>query len=245
MGLPIFYQPLEGVPEVSSTISIAGDEARHLLRSLRARPGDEVTVGDGAGVVVKGVLADSPSGEALIKVVSAVFFEPERPSIILLQGLARLPRMDEAVTRAAETGAAELVPFSSPRSEKHEERKAADRLERWSRIAREASKVARRPYALLVSPAASWPPVDILRNTEMSVVLWEEDVSEKLADVLPEVPPGTVTIITGPVGGLSRDDIDILKEADAIPVSLGALILRAESAGSYAAMLVREKYGLL
>jgi 16S rRNA (uracil1498-N3)-methyltransferase len=245
LGLPIFYQPLDDIPEVSSTISIVGDEARHLLRSLRAKTGDDVMVSDGAGIVVCGVLIDTGAGEAPVRVLSSGFVEPERPSIVLLQGLVKLPRMDEAVTRAAETGAAEFVPFRSPRSEDYDGRKASERMERWSRIAREASKVARRPHILRVSPVAPWPPVEVLRDAGLSVVLWEEKVSERLVDVLPDEPPVTVAIVTGPVGGLSVDDVKILKEAGAVPVSLGSLILRAESAGSYAAMLLREKYGYL
>jgi len=245
LSLPIFYQTLEHVPGISSTVTIAGEEARHLLRSLRAKPGEEVVVGNGAGIVVRGVLEESGTPEAVIRVASAALVEPERPSIILLQGLARPPRMDEAVTRAAETGAATFVPFPSPRSEKHEERKAADRMERWSRIAREASKVARRPYILRVSQVAPWPPVDILKSAALSVVLWEEKVSERILDVLPDEPPASIAIVTGPVGGLSEDDVEALKEAGAVPVSLGGLMLRAESAGSYAAMLVREKYELI
>jgi 16S rRNA (uracil1498-N3)-methyltransferase len=124
--------------------------------------------------------------------------------------------------------------------------KLEGRVERWRRIAREASKVARRVRPLVVGEPMEWPPgMHELSRQELNIVLWEEECLQDLADVMPVETPYTIGIIVGPEGGFSSVEVEMLEELGCVKESMGDLILRAETAGSYAATLVRYHYGLL
>lgn len=240
MSLPLFYESAGGINLDSGTVTLEGGEAGHLSRSLRAREGDEVLVGDGAGgryrVKLGSVTRDLVEGS----IESAETTEPEVPRLVLYQALARPAKMDEVVQRAAESGVSSLVPFVSPRSGEGSERLASSRILRWRKIALEASEVARRAWPLIIGDPLVWPlGSSHLREQELSILLWESESGRGLAGVLPESPPRSIGIIVGPEGGFAEEEAALLSSAGASPVGMGDLILRTESAGSSAAMLIR------
>ncbi len=82
MGLPIFYLPLAGRPAPGSEIDITGPEAHHLLRSLRARPGEKLLLGDGERIVVDAVLTDVDPTSARARVTGVR--DAARASLVLV-----------------------------------------------------------------------------------------------------------------------------------------------------------------
>lgn len=245
MSLPLFY--LESVDDVDEhrRVVFAGENARHLARSVRAKVGDNVLVGDGLGTLSRARLTAVTKGEVLALVEGSARIEREVPAVTLFQGVSKPSSMDEAVYRAAETGIELLVPFITERSADVAAR-AAERGERWVRIAREASRVARRAWKMRVGALLPGPPREgELRGYGVAVVLWEDEREAALSQVLPTLPPPTVAIIAGPEGGLSMGDVEPMVAAGAVTASIGDLVLRAETAGPCAAMLVRYRYGLL
>lgn len=246
MSLQLFYASDGEIDLEHGSVTLKGSEAGHLSRSLRARVGDEVLVGDGAGrryrVKLGTVRRDLVEGS----IESAETVEVEVPRLVLYQALARPVSMDEAVERAAESGVSSLVPFVSPRSPEGSERSASSRIPRWRKIALEASKVARRAWPLTVGDPLVWPlGPSHLGEQELSILLWESEVGRGLAGVLPESPPRSIGIIVGPEGGFSEEEAALISSAGASPAGMGDLILRTESAGSCAAMLIRFHYGHL
>ena len=225
---------------------MSGEEARHAARSLRMREGEEIAVGDGEGriytVALEAVRKEGVRGA--IRNVRLV--ERERPGVILSQAVCRAARMDEVIARAAESGIREVRPYLSPRSELSSLEKAASRLPRWRRIAREASKVARRAWPLTVTDVVDWGSCeDTFRGLSLSILLWEDERASGLRGVLPLVAPRLLGLIVGPEGGFSSDEARILEDLGAVTARMGDLILRTESAGPHAAMVIRYHYGLL
>lgn len=251
-----FYALPSWIDTSANTIALKGAEARHLALSLRAREGQDVIIGDGAGTVY-GVELTSVRPDLVEGVIRSSYKPPhERPRLVLFQALARAAKMDEVVARAAETGVWAVVPFVSPRSPVGLAEKAGERLDRWRKIAFEASKVARRAWSLVVGEPRKWPLVEgdplsrrvierLLREQDLNLLLWEEEATMSLDAVLPEEPPRSIGVIVGPEGGFEADEAGVLSSAGAVPASIGPLILRTMSAGSYASMLVRNRYGLL
>jgi 16S rRNA (uracil1498-N3)-methyltransferase len=97
-----------------------------------------------------------------------------------------------------------------------------------------------------VGELLDWP-VDgaVFAEQEINLVLWEHESSMGLREALPDTPPESIGLVVGPEGGFESDEVDLLAQRGAVPVSLGDLILRTETAGPYVAMLIRYNYNLL
>lgn len=246
MTLPLFYANPNDIDPQAGHIAISGGEARHLALSLRAKPEDRVLVADGNGAVYNVSL--TLVGPEMVKGViqSCRNIDPEEPDIVLFQALARLTKMDETVARAAESGVQSVVPFVAPRSSAGSTTKALHRLQRWRKIAIEASKVARRAVPLTVEELLDWPLEEqAFGGQELDLILWEDESSVGLREALPGVPPQSIGVVVGPEGGFESDEVALLADTGAVPVTVGDLILRTETAGAYAAMLIRYNYHLL
>jgi 16S rRNA (uracil1498-N3)-methyltransferase len=256
MTIPWFYALPSWIDVPANTITLKGAEARHLALSLRVKEGQGVIIGDGAGTIYEVELA-SVRPELVEGVIRSSSRPPhDRPRLVLFQAIMRVAKMDEVVARAAETGVWAVVPFVSPRSPVGSVEKAVERLERWRKIGFEASKVARRAWSLVVGEPRKWPLVagdplsrrvmeGLLGEQDLNILLWEEETARGLNAVLPDEPPTSIGVIVGPEGGFASEEVQVLISAGALTANIGPLILRTESAGSYASMLIRDRYGLL
>lgn len=224
---------------------VGGLDARHLVKSLRVKSGDRMDICDSLGTVyrarVDGVTVDSVT----LSIESSRYEPPERPQIVMFQAISKNAAMDEAVARAAEAGASRMVPFTARRSPFEAMKKGVSRTTRWRAIARESSMLARRPYPLEVRDAASSFDEAMMGTVGDCVVLWEEEKKMSLADALPARAPRSVGLVIGPEGGLEAAEVDVMRSMGARSASMGSLNLRAQSAGAFAAMMIRNQYGLL
>ena len=135
-----------------ATASLEGTQAAHLIRVLRAQPGMEFDVVAGGHVwhsVVAGITADS----VRFNLIAEVTADPALP-ITLLLSVYKFDRMEWAIEKVTELGAECIVPVITRRSEKHLAQAAAGRVERWRRVALEASKQARRSDVLRIEDPA-------------------------------------------------------------------------------------------
>ncbi len=246
MSLPLFYAAPHELDPDGGIVRLRGGEAAHIARSLRCRPGGEILVSDGAGRVYRVRLQSVEPREVRGSVAGEERFAEERPRVVLLQALGRPAKMDEAVALAAEAGISRLVPFAAPRSPEGSLEKSASRLDRWVKIAVEASKVARRPRPLAVERPVPWPPGGpVLAGQDLNVLLWEDERESALEDVLPAEAPVSLGIIIGPEGGFDSSEAALLKSEGAVAAGFGDLILRTQTAGPLAAAVVRYHYGLM
>jgi 16S rRNA (uracil1498-N3)-methyltransferase len=245
MGLPIFYITPEQLDVSRGTATVSGQEARHLARSLRARQGDTVWLGDGRGTMYEGRITSVATDLVAFEVRSSTFRKPEKPQVVIFQAMSKNQAMDEAVARAAESGAARFVPFTSRRSPIEALKKSQGRLARWRTIARESSKVARRPYVLEIREPLKALDGSMMETVGQCLLLWEAEPHRSFADALPDRPPRSLGIVVGPEGGFEASEADVIRSLGARTASLGELNIKAESAGSYATMLARFHYGLL
>jgi 16S rRNA (uracil1498-N3)-methyltransferase len=131
-----------------------------------------------------------------------------------------------------------FVPFTSARSVVRELSPA--KRERWQKIAREAAETAHRGAVPRVDELAPWGAL-FVRLDGRIVVCWEEASGPRLLEASRD---GDVTLVVGPEGGLSADEIEMARSHAAAIVSLGPRILRAETAAIAAvAMIVGARGG--
>lgn len=246
MGLPVFYVPAEHIDQHTGMITLPHPDSRHLTRSLRAKEGDLVTIGDGLGTLYETKLGPTMSETVRCVVSESTYYPPERPQFVLFQGMSKSQATDDAITLAAESGAARMVIFEARRSPYEAAKKAGNRLERWQSIAREASKRARRAWPLEIrQPVAGFIDKALMETVNECVVLWEDEEQRRYSATLPEAAPVSLALVVGPEGGLEPHEIDVLRTLGARTASLGSNNIRTQSAGAFAVMLGRDHYGLL
>jgi 16S rRNA (uracil1498-N3)-methyltransferase len=113
--------------------------------------------------------------------------------------------------------------------------KAGKKLERWQKIAQEASQQSKRVQVPTVGPYYNWKQMlKALEQAEgLTIVFWEDEQTQSLKALLRSqmAKPQRINLIVGPEGGLSEDEVAQLRDLGAVSASLGKRILRTETAG--------------
>jgi 16S rRNA (uracil1498-N3)-methyltransferase len=215
-------------------VRITGDEARHAITVARVRVAEHLALGNGAGLVVEGVVASTADGVLEIDVRLVRREEPASPELWLAQALAKGDRDELAVQAATELGVSGVIPWQAERSvSRWEGAKAARGRERWQSIVREASKQSVRAWVPEVADATR-----DLGGLPGLVLLLEPTATMPLTDV-PLDEAERITLVVGPEGGLSPREI----EAIGTPVRLGPEILRTSTAGPAALAVLNARLG--
>lgn len=241
MSLPVHLVPsLAGVAP-GSTVEVEGDEAHHAVAVRRLRVGEELVLTDGAGRSARGTVAATGKRQLSVSVDSVTADPEPAPAVTVVQALPKGERGELAVEVLTEVGVARVVPWAAARSVAVWRGERAEKgLAKWRATAREAAKQARRPWHPVVDPLATTVQVaDLVAAADVAVVLHEE-ASLPLASL--EVPvSGTVLVVVGPEGGIAPEELAALGDAGAVPVRLGAEVLRTSTAGvaAVAALLAR------
>jgi 16S rRNA (uracil1498-N3)-methyltransferase len=218
--------------------ALVGAHAAHLSRTLRARLGQEVEVA--YGDVVRRAVVVSVDDDRVEFELGEEIAASETAPITLLLAVFKFDRMEWAIEKCTELNATSIVPVIARRTEKHLAQAAEKRVERWRRIAREASEQARR-----VTPPEIGGPVklDVALRTlaDLRIALAEAEREAQLAEIL-RGHDGTSSLglAIGPEGGWTRDELRLFEHAGWVPASLGATILRAETAAIAALAVARS-----
>lgn len=218
--------------------SFASSEAHHIARVLRLRPGARLVVFDGSREVEVELIEVGPEG-VVARRTGPVSVSQRPVDIALIQGIPRGGKMDLVVRMGTEIGLSAIHPVLTDRTVVEP---SAVRVDRWRRLAQEAARQCGRgdwpeihAPVRLAEALAAVGPVDIF------VVPWETE-ARPIGEVLMAHPFHTAAILIGPEGGLTAGDVAAARAAGGQSVSLGALVLRTETAGLVAtAMLLYER----
>lgn len=209
---------------------IVGSDAVHLTKVLRVEAGRRYEISDNQDVYLAEV---ELARWEHVRFRMLEKLPPAAPSVHLrlCAALVKFDHFEWMIEKATELGVSEIVPFEAARSERGLERAAEKRLERWRRIALEASQQARREHLPDVRE-----PVDFDTAIDLSganrYALDEEPGGPPLLAALPEVrlSDDIVSLLIGPEGGWTAEERAAFLAAGWQRVSLGPLILRAETA---------------
>ena len=229
-----------------ATATIAGAQAEHLARVLRAQPGIEADVVAGGRVFHAQVAAVTLAGEkseVRFNLADELKADPALP-ITLVLAIYKFNRMEWAIEKATELGVAALAPVIARRTEKHLAQAASKRAERWRRIAREAAQQSRRSDAPLIHDPVPLAARVRATSTATRIVLAEQErtttlrlaLEEAMAVAQSEMP--TLEIAIGPEGGWAPEEEALFDANGWRATSLGPRILRAETAAIAALAVV-------
>jgi 16S rRNA (uracil1498-N3)-methyltransferase len=217
-------------------VHLSASDARHLVTVLRARPGDRFVALFG-GTAYTCALEPDGGGRVLAE-------EPARGeppvAITLFQGLTKGDKMETVIQHGTEIGISRFVPVVTARSVvRLEERKAAERVARWQRIAREAAEQCRRGAVPPVDRVIGWPQAAARAGElDLALVPWEEGGVPLAEALLTAGKVGRIALYIGPEGGLTGGEVAAAAGAGAKAVTLGPRILRTETAALAAAAAI-------
>ena len=226
------------VPQLyNEEMYIEGVDARHISKVLRMQPGDKLQIVSDDGVSAMAEITAIASERVSVRCLEklAESHEP-RVRLVLAQGLAKGEKMDFIIQKAVEMGAYSVIPVAMEHSVvRLDGAKAAKKVERWQKIAQSAAKQSKRDIIPQVQPVQSMAEMLASGDYETKIIAYEcEDrLSLKAALKAAEAAGGIkeLLLIIGPEGGISEGELELARQAGAVPVSLGRRILRAETAG--------------
>ncbi|MBZ5584230.1 MAG: 16S rRNA (uracil(1498)-N(3))-methyltransferase [Acidobacteriia bacterium] len=208
---------------------LRGEDARHLTRVLRAEPGRQYEISDGQAAWLAEI-AEARGDRVVFRVVEPVDSPAPPLRMTLCAALIKFDRFEWIVEKATELGVERILPVETTRSEKGLVAAAGKRRQRWERIAFEAGQQARR-----LGPPEILPAVRFQRALEEPAghhYFLEETTAPPLLQALPALRLATdrIVLLAGPEGGWTDPERELAAAADWQAVSLGPLVLRAETA---------------
>lgn len=232
-----------------STVTVDGDEARHILTVLRMREGDRLILINGSGAEMTAEITSAAGGIVTLAVIGQTLCAAEPSNkVTLFQCLPKAGKMELIIQKCVELGVRAIRPVYSKRCVVKPER-SENKSIRYNRVSQEAAKQCGRSYAPEVLPVIN------LKNSDFStfdlvLVAYEGEEEVTLKSILSEFKSREfdhdpqIAIVIGPEGGFEEEEIETLLRSSkyAHSVSLGKRILRTETAGM--AMLAMLMYDL-
>lgn len=237
MSRALFY--VDELPDAGELAVVEGDEGFHAATVRRIRVGEELDLGNGAGVIALSVVEEVGKGRLVARVMSVRTTPPPVPSVTVVQALPKSDRSELAIELATEAGADAFVAWQSDRCVARWDgpAKMHKGLRRWQAVARSAARQSRRPHipavTSLVSTKELASQVSSFVNAATTVLVLHESATEPLRDVRLDETESLMLII-GPEGGISDDELSSLTGAGALPIRLGPSVLRTSTAAAVA-----------
>lgn len=225
--MPRFF--IDYVPEERTVI--AGDDARHIARSLRMQPGEELTLCDSVGTDYNCEIERVTDEGVLVHVLNfcTTVAEPT-VKVTVYQGLPKADKMDGIVQKSVETGAVRIVPVLTERCvSRPDEKSASKKVTRWQKIAEEAAKQSGRGVIPQVAGLTGFRAAIAEAAQNGAIILFYEGGGSSIAELVNRQSTA-VSIFIGPEGGFERSEVDFALQSGAKTGTLGPRILRTETA---------------
>jgi 16S rRNA (uracil1498-N3)-methyltransferase len=235
-----FYLPNLQQPVLSAA------EAHHALHVLRLKVGDTLNVFDGRGHEAQARIAETAEDTVRLKVLTHSS-TPALPVRITLAQAIPKKSMDLIVQKATELGVAVIVPLASERTlvKLDDDSK---KMDRWREIALESCKQCGNNWLPEIQPPQKAHGfLGSLPKYDLKLIASLQPDAQPLKAILSGTPtPGhtgnpSVLILIGPEGDFTPAELNLAKSAGCLPLSLGPLVLRAETAAIYALSILHHE----
>jgi 16S rRNA (uracil1498-N3)-methyltransferase len=212
----------------TTTAALTGDQAAHLARVLRAEPGQIYDVVAG-GFLHRAEITSVSEAEVLFTLHEELESDAALPLHLLL-AIFKFDHMEWAIEKATELGIARITPILARRTEKHLALAAPKRVERWRRIALEASKQSRRTDIPEIADPTQLKQALEQEKSPTRILLSETEQTTTITAALTSAHHSDTAIAIGPEGGWTPEEMSLFTQHAWQPVTLGPRILRAETA---------------
>jgi 16S rRNA (uracil1498-N3)-methyltransferase len=253
------------LPNLQQSV-LSPEESHHALHVLRLKVGDALNVFDGRGHEAQARIVEIAKESVRLAILQHSS-TPALPCRITLAQAIPKKSMDLIVQKATELGVASIVPLVSDRSvvKLDEDSKRADR---WRDIVLEACKQCGNNWLPEIqSPQKTRDFVSSLPKYDLKLVASLQSDAKPLKSILSDAPTlhesrrsptkaersnasrrsvaeadaPTVLLLIGPEGDFTPAELALAKSAGCLPLSLGPLVLRAETAAIYALSVLHHE----
>lgn len=239
-------ETLDGVT-VGDSVALDGAEGRHAVSVARVRVGETIRLADGRGTVVTGAVASLGQDSLRLSVASVAVDPAPRPSLTLVQALAKGGRDEMAVQAATEIGVDRIVPWSAARSvSRWDGPKVEKGRQRWAAIAQEAAKQAVRSRVPSVDAPVTTAQLAASGSGAVgirAVLVLDPVGAVRLSAWEPPADVDEIVLVVGPEGGIDGSEFERLEAAGAVRVRLGDTVLRTSTAGPAALAILQTRLG--
>ena len=230
MAIPSFY-----CPELNSAlfesdaplITLSKNESAHAIKSRRLRQGQEVNLLNGQGGFSKGSIIVVDKRAVEIQLTSFRQKPKNSSSITIATAIPKGDRQKVMIDMLTQLGVSRVIPLNC----EHSVTRYSDNLAlKWERTAIEACKQSQNPWLPIISSAQT---IEQLLNSEDSKLAYADASGESielLGRSLYQDKAANLTVIIGPEGGFSDNEIKLMAEQKCLPIKLADFILRTESA---------------
>ena len=211
---------------------LTGDNAAH-GKVLRLKNGEEVLVCDGQGSECVCVTSDvSPGQISLVVKKRQASASEAKVRVSIYMGFPKADKLEHVIQKATELGASEIVAFPTARCvSRPDEKSIQKKLDRWQKIAASAAEQSGRgliPQVIVLDSYAQ--ALKRAAEADLSILFYENERATTLRMALESRDYQTVSLLTGPEGGLEPKEVEQAKEAGLQICTLGSRILRCETA---------------
>jgi len=219
---------------VVGSVALPAAEAHHVRDVLRLEAGSPLQLFDDSGNVALGIIKYVNIANVVVEIQT---IQPVKKNIATVTVAAAVPKGDRAdwmVEKLTELGVTQFIPLVAERSVVLPA--GRNKIERWERIAIESAKQSRRVGVMTIAPLT--PLVDAIASSKIGIYLSTAVDAISILQAAEPVHAGNVTLLIGPEGGWTENEMSAMKSAGFTGARLTSTILRVETAAVVAAGLV-------
>ena len=211
---------------------LTGENAAH-AKVLRLKSGEKITVCNGQGSELLCTISDVSNGQISLVVEKRSASETEaRINASIYMAFSKGDKFEHVIQKATELGAFEIIAFPSARCvSKPDEKSLKKKLERWQKIAESAAEQSGRgrvPAVLVLN--SYFEAIQRAAQSDVSILFYENERNFTLREALRKKEYQSISLLTGPEGGLEEKEVRMAIEAGVDVCTLGKRILRCETA---------------
>lgn len=213
-------------------LTLTGENAQH-AKVLRLKSGEQVLVCDGQGNECLCTVRDQIGNEWTLQVERRQTSESEASvRVSVYMAFPKADKLEHVIQKATELGAYEIVAFPSGRCvSRPDEKSLKKKLERWQKIAASAAEQSGRGRIPQVIVLESYKAaLERAVCSDRAILLYENERATTLKMALEEAPLSTISVLSGPEGGLEEKEVRQALDAGLHVCTLGLRILRCETA---------------
>ena len=211
---------------------LTGENAEH-AKVLRLKCGEEVLICDGEGNECVCTISDVSAGQISLVVQKRQLSESEpKVKASIYMAFPKADKLEHVIQKSTELGVSEIIAFPSSRCvSRPDEKSLKKKLERWQKIAASAAEQSGRGVVPQVIVLGSYrEALERAAKADLPILFYENERATTLRMALEEKEYKTVSLLTGPEGGLEMREVEQAKDAGLHICTLGSRILRCETA---------------
>jgi 16S rRNA (uracil1498-N3)-methyltransferase len=216
----------------NNKVLICRDETRHIMKILRYKVDDLITLFDSDGMTYECVIKAYENEEITAEIIEKIENEiSETTKIVLAQAVLKSKKMDFVIQKSTELGISRIIPFFSSRTiPKWNTAKCFEKAEHWRNIVKASVKQSGIRKMPCVDNIVPYDEIISSALNMNKILLYEKERKVSFKNIMNTIMfPSDILIMVGPEGGFTIEEVSKAKRSGFLTTGIGNLILRAET----------------